>query len=101
MTMPRQRRTLVVWSNTGCWLIQPTSQGQGWERVRVGEDFAAMSPIDPQPRWLAKSVVQGKSGCDRTAESIGLMMPTAFPSGSSTTAYLAPQKASYGSCCPR
>lgn len=56
---------------------------------------AATSGASPRNGFL-----QGKSGLDRSAGSGGLMIPTAFPSGSSTIAYLAPQNASYGGCWP-
>ena len=51
-------------------------------------------------RSVRALIYSGSSGLDRSAGSTALMIPTVLPSGSATSAYLAPQNASYGDCCP-
>jgi hypothetical protein len=65
--------------------------------------FPASDTIPAQfDRWpiLRRRHQPGGGGGDgeRNASSRGLIRPTAFPSGSETTANRDPQKASYGSC---
>jgi RES domain-containing protein len=71
-----------------------TGPGFGAEVTGSADGGAVGISPDEMVKWSWIAEAQGKSRWARRSASTGLMIPTGFPSGSSTMAYRAPQKAS-------